>query len=304
MYAKLFTSIYQGTLRGNSHGLLVFTNLLAHADKEGVSDIHPRAIAEEVGLSVQQVQAALDELEAPDSESRSPENEGRRIVRVDEHRAWGWVVVNYLKYRAIRSEDDRREQNRISQANWRARNADSKQSKPPSAGVSRDKPPSAHTEADGEAEGEADLEAIPGVPPGPPAPTALSGKPPRKARVGKPEPATGATWSSYSQAYQERYKVEPVRNAKTNAQIAQLVARLGADEAPGVVRSYLASRNGLYVASKHCTDLLLRDCEKLRTEWATGDVTHQRDARESDRLGSIVSMVDRVVANLDAKGIK
>ena len=39
MYAKLFTSIYQGTLRGNSHGLLVFTNLLAHADKMGQVEI-------------------------------------------------------------------------------------------------------------------------------------------------------------------------------------------------------------------------------------------------------------------------
>ena len=110
MYAKLFTSIYQGTLRGNSHGLLVFTNLLAHCDKHGVVDMHPRAIAEEVGLTVEQVRAALLMLEQPDSESRSPELDGRRITRLDEHRDWGWTVVNYLKYRAIRDEDDRREQ--------------------------------------------------------------------------------------------------------------------------------------------------------------------------------------------------
>jgi hypothetical protein len=142
VYAKLFTSIYQGTLRGNSHGLLVFTNLLAHCDKLGVVDMHPRAIAEEVGLTVEQVRAALDELEAPDDESRSPENEGRRIVRLDSHRAWGWTVVNYTKYRAIRDEDDRREQNRLSQERWRNKH------KPQSAAVSQDKPQSAHTEAE------------------------------------------------------------------------------------------------------------------------------------------------------------
>jgi hypothetical protein len=142
MYAKLFTSIYQGTLRGNSHGLLVFTNLLAHCDKTGVVDMHPRAIAEEVGLTVEQVRSALDELESPDDESRSPEQEGRRLVRLDEHRAWGWTVVNYTKYRAIRDEDDRREQNRLSQERWRNRN------KPPSAAVSQGKPQSAHTEAE------------------------------------------------------------------------------------------------------------------------------------------------------------
>lgn len=142
MYAKLFTSIYQGTLRGNSNGLLVFTNLLAHCDKNGIADIHPKAIAEEVGLTIEQVKAALEELESPDIESRSPEEDGKRIVRMDEHRAWGWLVVNYVKYRAIRNEDDRREQNRASQERYRNRH------KPQSAKVSQDQPQSAHTEAE------------------------------------------------------------------------------------------------------------------------------------------------------------
>jgi hypothetical protein len=121
MYAKLFTSIYQGTLRGDSHGLLVFTNLIAHADSAGHVDIHPRAIADEVGLTLEQVKEALLKLEAPDSESRSPELDGRRIVRLNDHRDWGWVVVNYIKYRAIRDEEDRREQNRLAQQRWRER---------------------------------------------------------------------------------------------------------------------------------------------------------------------------------------
>jgi hypothetical protein len=134
MYAKLFTSIYQGTLRGNAHGLLVFTNLLAHCDKHGEVDIHPRAIAEEVGLTVDQVRVALGMLEAPDCESRSPDLDGRRIVRLDQHRDWGWQVVNYLKYRSIRDEEDRREQNRLAQERWRNKN------KPASATVDPDKP--------------------------------------------------------------------------------------------------------------------------------------------------------------------
>lgn len=151
MYAKLFTSIYQGTLRGNSNALLVFTNLLAHADSVGEVDMHPRAIAEEVGLSMEQVKSALDTLEAPDDESRTPDEGGRRIVRLDAHRAWGWRVVNHAKYRAIRSEEDRREQNRAAQERWREKN---KQSKPASAEPKQKKPRkprSANTEADTEA---------------------------------------------------------------------------------------------------------------------------------------------------------
>jgi len=146
MYAKLFASIYQGTLRGNTNCLVVFTNMLAHADSAGWVDMHPRAIAEEVGLSIEQVQSAIDELEAPDEQSRSPEESGRRIVRLDEHRAWGWRVVNHAKYRAIRSEEDRREQNRLAQERFREkRKADSNESKPR-------KPRSAQAEAEAEAE--------------------------------------------------------------------------------------------------------------------------------------------------------
>lgn len=123
MYVKLFSSIYQGTLRGNSHGLLVFTNLLAHADKEGFVDIHPRAIAEEVGLTVEEVKVALLMLEQTDPESRTAELDGRRILRLDEHRAWGWQIVNYVKYREIKNADDRREQNREAQQRWRNKHA-------------------------------------------------------------------------------------------------------------------------------------------------------------------------------------
>lgn len=157
MYAKLFTSIYQGTLRGNSHGLLVFTNLLAHADMEGRVDIHPRAISEEVGLTVEEVKQALLVLESPDDESRSPEEQGRRIVRLDEHRAWGWIVVNYVKYRSIRNEDDRREQNRRSQAAWRAKQKDKVLT---ISSVSHGKPPSAHTEAEADTEAEKEVPTV------------------------------------------------------------------------------------------------------------------------------------------------
>lgn len=136
MYVKLFTSLYQGTLRGRTNEILVFTNLLAHADQHGMVDMHWQAIADETGLSREAVEAAILNLESPDAESRSPECNGCRIVRVDDHKAWGWQVVNYVKYRSIRNEDDRREQNRLAQKRYR----DSKQSKPPSAEVSPGKP--------------------------------------------------------------------------------------------------------------------------------------------------------------------
>jgi hypothetical protein len=86
MYAKLFTSIYQGTLRGNSHGLLVFTNLLAHADQSGHVDMHFRAIADEVGLSVDEVKAACREWVA--SNPRKMPNEGDILGLIGKARAF------------------------------------------------------------------------------------------------------------------------------------------------------------------------------------------------------------------------
>ena len=108
------------------------------------------------------MRAALDELEAPDAESRSPEAEGRRIIRLDEHRAWGWEIVNYLKYRAIKSEDDRREQNRAAQQVWRDKKKSSSapviNHKQSSATSNHQSAASAHTEAEAEGEVEGDVE--------------------------------------------------------------------------------------------------------------------------------------------------
>lgn len=137
-------------MRGNSRCLLVFTNLLAHADQTGMVDIHPRAIADEVGLSQDDVKAALVELEDIDPESRSPEQDGRRIIRLDGHRAWGWQITNYVKYRSIHNEDERREQNRLAQARWRDKN---KQTVSVRNHVSAQ---SAHTDADADADTEGD----------------------------------------------------------------------------------------------------------------------------------------------------
>jgi hypothetical protein len=155
MYVKLFRSIFQGTLRGNSNGLLVFTNLLANCDRDGVVDVHPRAIAEEVGLDVETVRAVLVDLESPDAESRTPDEEGRRIVRMDEHRVWGWRVVNYGKYRAIKNEEDRREANRLAVAKHRAKAATPVTSSPVITG---NHPSSLSAQGEGEGEGDGDGE--------------------------------------------------------------------------------------------------------------------------------------------------
>lgn len=78
------------------------------------------------------------------------------------------------------------------------------------------------------------------------------------------------TWAAFSEAYKERYGVEPVRNASVNAQMVKFIQRIGLEESPKVAAFYLKADRGLYLSAKHPVTLLLRDAEGLRTEWATG----------------------------------
>ena len=109
MYVKIFTSIFDGSMRGHADLILVFVNLICHADQDGVVDRHWQAIVDETGLSPARVKAAITALEGPDAESRSSNDNGRRIKRINPEREWGWEIVNYKKYDGIRSAADRRE---------------------------------------------------------------------------------------------------------------------------------------------------------------------------------------------------
>lgn len=92
----------------------------------------------------------------------------------------------------------------------------------------------------------------------------------RKKPARKEPTKTGATWEAYRAAYSQRYKVEPVTSAKVNGQLARLVDRLGAVEAPQVARFYVEHPGAFYGSKAHTTEWLLKDAEKLRTEWASG----------------------------------
>lgn len=108
-------------------------------------------------------------------------------------------------------------------------------------------------------------------PPAQPALTAIPEKRPRKAvKAPKAPTPTSATWDAYSAAYAQRYGTRPVRNAMINGQLANLVARLGAEEAPQVAAFFVQHASAFYANRGHAVGLLLADAEKLRTEWATG----------------------------------
>jgi len=104
------------------------------------------------------------------------------------------------------------------------------------------------------------------------APTPAGKAPAKRAaskRKAKEPTPTADVWESYRSAYQRRYGADPLRNAMVNGQLSQFVTRVPADEAPAVAAYFVGHDGGLYVAAMHPTNLLLRDAEKLRTEWLT-----------------------------------
>ena len=87
-------------------------DLLVLADQNGVVDMTREAIARRTNVPLKTVTKAVEQLEAGDTRSRSSEFNGARIKRLDDHRDWGWVIVNYSKYRTIANAEAYREVNR------------------------------------------------------------------------------------------------------------------------------------------------------------------------------------------------
>lgn len=122
MYGKLFAQMYDGTLatKGPWQALVTFQQMIILCDKQGVIDMTAESIARRTTIPLEVIQLGLDALEQPDAQSRTPTLEGRRIVRLSDERAWGWQIVNYAHYRAMRSHEERKEYMRNYQRDRRA----------------------------------------------------------------------------------------------------------------------------------------------------------------------------------------
>ena len=128
MYAKVFTSMYDGTLvtRGPWEALVTFQQLLILADKEGDVDKTPEVISRITTIPLDIIQKGIKALMEPDPYSRSPLEDGRRIVPINPSRPWGWKIVNYKEYRDMRSADERRAYMRKYHQEYRKQNKQNK----------------------------------------------------------------------------------------------------------------------------------------------------------------------------------
>ncbi len=90
-------------------------------------------------------------------------------------------------------------------------------------------------------------------------------------------------WAAYRAAYEARWSVQPVRNAKVNSQVKQLVAALGS-EAPAVAAFFVGLDDKFLVDSCHEFGLLLAKAGAYRTKWATAGSVWSTDWTDQVQL--------------------
>ena len=146
MYGKIFESMYTGTLYGQWEAIITFQQMIVLADEDGIVDYTPPALAAKTSIPLEHIEKGIEILEAPDKYSRSPGHDGRRIVRVDESRPWGWQIVNYAHYRNLANREDKKRKDRERIAEKRKKNNDVARCRKVSQGVAN----VAHTDTDTE----------------------------------------------------------------------------------------------------------------------------------------------------------
>lgn len=131
LYARVFVQVLDSSLAQNFQARHVFEDLLKLCDN-GIVDMTREAIARRINVPLELVNAAITYLESPDPNSRDPSEDGRRIVRLDGHRDWGWRIVNWESYERIRNrrDDHQRQSDRERQRRHRAKVAANKEAPP------------------------------------------------------------------------------------------------------------------------------------------------------------------------------
>jgi hypothetical protein len=102
-YTKLFSSIVTSTIWVESDRTrIVWITMLAMADRNGEIQASIPGLARLAGVPIPDCEEALAKFIAPDRYSRTPDDEGRRIEKIE----GGWALLNHAKYREMASRDD------------------------------------------------------------------------------------------------------------------------------------------------------------------------------------------------------
>ncbi len=104
--------MYEGTLYGHWQAIVTLQQMIVLCDADGIIDMTPQAIAARTSIPLEILTKGIEVLSAPDPYTRTPGSEGRRIELIDDHRPWGWHLINHEKYKRMQDADTIRQQTR------------------------------------------------------------------------------------------------------------------------------------------------------------------------------------------------
>ena len=108
MYSKLYSRITESSLMEEPINVrYTFVLMLAIADPEGYVIGTNVAIARRLNMELAEFEECLGVLMSPDPNSNSKDQDGRRVIVSDGER--GYLLVNYVNYRDMKSPQDRRD---------------------------------------------------------------------------------------------------------------------------------------------------------------------------------------------------
>ncbi len=117
--------MYEGTLYGHWEAIVTLQQMLVLCDSAGVIDMTPQAISGKTSIPLDILTKGIEVLSSPDPYSRTPGEDGKRIATIDEHRPWGWYIINHAKYQKLKSAEEKREADRLRMEEKRKANKNS-----------------------------------------------------------------------------------------------------------------------------------------------------------------------------------
>ena len=124
-YTKLANSILTSTIwMEDDQTRIVWLTLLAMVDKNGEVQASIPGLANIARVPVDSCRTALSKFLSPDPDSRTRDDEGRRIEEI----RGGWLIINHAYYRQLATDEDRRTKAAIRQQNSRDRKSRNAQS--------------------------------------------------------------------------------------------------------------------------------------------------------------------------------
>jgi len=120
MFGKHFSNMYDGSLYGaGSNVFAVWGYCIANADAgDHTVLLNPKKLASTLGDTEKSVKEAIEFLCSPDTNSKCPLEEGRRLIHQS---GYLYFMVTHEAYREMKNNEDRREYMRLYMRDYRAK---------------------------------------------------------------------------------------------------------------------------------------------------------------------------------------